>query len=251
MKKIGLTIVFLMSVFWGFAQNNLNDYKYAILPQKFAFFKEVDQFKLNTLARHLLKKNGFEVYYDTEAIPDGLEYNRCNAINVDVIKIKSLLKTRLKVQLKNCYNEVLFESFEGVSKNKDLEKAYKEALIIAFESFEGLNYRYQPKSEQISKVETVKEVKTAEVSLGEKKELKKAKNSKSDVAVLKAVPNDKGYILKDAKGNEVFQLIKSQKDDVFFLSNNQGILYKNTGNKWIREFMVDGKPSTEVLYIEF
>lgn len=249
MKRIGLIIVLLMSVFWGYAQSSLNDYKYAVLPQKFTFFKQVDHFKLNTLTRYLFKKNGFEVYYNDETLPDDLEYNVCNAISVDVIKLKSLLKTRLKIQLRNCHNVVLFESIEGVSKDKDLEKAYKEALIMAFKSIESLNYSYQPKIKTASTNKIEKN--TLETSLENENDSKKAKGFTESKKILKAVPNDKGYVLKDIEGNEVFQLIKSQKDDVFFLSNNLGILYKQEGNKWVREFMNEGVATSEILYIEF
>lgn len=247
MKRIVLTIsVVLMVIMSSSGQSDIDNYKYAILPQKFDFFKKADHFKLNTLTRYLFKKNGFEVYYSNETLPDDLEYNTCNAVRVDVIKLKSLLKTRLKIQLKNCHNVVLFESFEGVSKNKDLEKAYKEALMMAFNSIEDLNYSYQPESKTASSDKNIKE--TSNVAFEDKNKPEKTTESNK---LLKAISNDNGYVLQDAKGNKVFQLIKSQKDDVFFLSNNQGILYKMGGNKWVREFMVDGKAVTEILYIEF
>jgi hypothetical protein len=40
----------------GFSQRNVNDYKYVIVPEKFDFQKEPNQFKLNQLTKFLLKK---------------------------------------------------------------------------------------------------------------------------------------------------------------------------------------------------
>lgn len=257
MKRIISTIcIVVMTVTSSLGQTSINNYKYAVLPQKFSFFKQKDHFKLNTLTRYLLKKNGFEVYYNSEEKPRDLEYNSCYAINVDVIKLKSFLKTRLKVQLKNCHDVVVFESLEGVSKNKNLGEAYKEALIMAFKSIESLNYSYQPeKSQAVSSNTLMKnsvEATIEDKSTNEKVETNKSVENKIKASnVLKAFPTKNGYALKDSKGKTIHQVLKSQRDDMYFLSNNEGVLYRKDGNKWVREFMKDDVVTTEVLYIEF
>ena len=38
------------------AQNSINNYKYIILPKKFEFLSQADQYRLNTQTRFLLKK---------------------------------------------------------------------------------------------------------------------------------------------------------------------------------------------------
>ena len=42
-----------------YSQSNLNDYKYIIVPNKFDFLKEKDQYQLNSLAAFLFNKYGF------------------------------------------------------------------------------------------------------------------------------------------------------------------------------------------------
>ncbi|NQX85809.1 MAG: hypothetical protein HRT67_07870 [Flavobacteriaceae bacterium] len=82
MKRILVTVcVVLMTVMSSLGQIDINKYKYAILPQKFSFFKQADQFKLNTLTRHLFKQNGFDVYYNIEKMLKDLSFIDKKAIS--------------------------------------------------------------------------------------------------------------------------------------------------------------------------
>ena len=46
-----------------YSQSNLNDYKYVIVPNKFDFLKENDQYQLNSLAAFLFEKYGFRLKF--------------------------------------------------------------------------------------------------------------------------------------------------------------------------------------------
>lgn len=241
MKKIGLTIVLLLSVFWGFSQNSLNDYKYVIVEKQFHFQNEEGQYNLNEFVRFLFKKNGFNPILTSDIYPDDLKRDYCLALTSE-IKAKGALRTKVYLTLKNCNNEIVFES-EGITKEKSFDKAYMKGIRNAFDAFQDVNYVYTPKESSDTKADlaTNTEVVNAEVSTV----------SFDDNKALKAIPTKNGFALKDAKGNTIYQIIKSQRDDMFFLTNNQGVLYKKEDNKWVREFMKDGVATSEILHIEF
>ena len=128
-----------------YAQSDLNNYKYVIVPNKFDFLAEKDQYRLNSLAAFLFKKYGFIALREGEAYPSDLSNNRCLALRSDVIKDSGLFKTKLKVELKDCDDRVIYTSQVGQSREKEFKKSYVEALRNAFKSFETVDYKYVPK----------------------------------------------------------------------------------------------------------
>ena len=50
-----MSLVFISG---AFSQTNLNNYKYVIVPKKYDFLKEEDQFRLNGLTKFLFEKYG-------------------------------------------------------------------------------------------------------------------------------------------------------------------------------------------------
>ena len=59
MKKIVLLFVLISG--YAFSQS-VNDYQYVIVPAKFNFLKNEDQYRLNTLTKLLLEKYGFKAF---------------------------------------------------------------------------------------------------------------------------------------------------------------------------------------------
>ena len=117
------------------AQTTQNTYKYAIVPNQYAFTSEPNQFQVNVLTRVYLKDAGFEVYMEEgEEMPEELMENSCMALKANVIKEKGIFASNLLFQLKNCYGNVVFES-RGSSRKKAYKEAYKEALEIALNEF--------------------------------------------------------------------------------------------------------------------
>ena len=126
-----------------FMGQDLNPYRYVVVPQKFDFQKEPDQYRLNSLARFLFEKYGFEAFLEGEKIPSDLSQNRCDALYANVSDDSGLFRTRLILTLKDCNNTVVYTSTEGVSAEKDYQTAFHEALREAFENLETLNYDYR------------------------------------------------------------------------------------------------------------
>ncbi len=145
--KYILTLLTLFIILALPAQTNLNDYKYVVMPRKFDFLKEVDQYQLNSLTKFLFNKNKFNVFFDDENFPEDLSKNRCLTLFANVLQSKSLFTTKLTVELKDCYNNVVFVSKEGSSKEKNFKKAYHQSIREAFESFKSVNYTYSPKDD--------------------------------------------------------------------------------------------------------
>lgn len=121
---------------------DINSYKYVIVPQEFEFLKEPDQYQLSSLTKFLFEKEGFEVFFEGEELPEEFSKNPCEALVADVENHSGLFRTRVNIILKDCYNRQIFTSEEGVSRKKDFKDAYHEALRNAFQSIEDLNYSY-------------------------------------------------------------------------------------------------------------
>ncbi|MGK0253973.1 MAG: putative Zn finger protein [Mariniflexile sp.] len=139
-----------------FAQSNLNNYKYVIVPSKYDFLKDKDEYQLNSLTKFLFEKYGFDALIEGEKYPEDLIRNRCLALKSDLIKDSGMFKTKLAVELKDCNDQVVFTSLLGESREKEYSKAYNEALRNAFKSIETLNYKYVPSN--VSVVEESKDV---------------------------------------------------------------------------------------------
>ena len=284
-KKYSLATIFTFLFISLYGQYSINDYKYVIVEKQFHFQTEPNQYDLNRMVKFQFEKLGFSVIVEGQGIPDDLKSNYCLALASEVTA-KGLLRTKARVTLKNCHGEDVFISGEGITKEKDLTRAFDVAIRKAFDSMQGLNYRYVPNEAVTSVGGNSAEVKKAEEKIeqleAEIKELKEEKaesrestsekveavtetaniatNSTSEEVkeedpfsdFLKTEVAEGGYIVKDPSGqNVLFRLIKTKMQDVFLTSNNSGIVYKNDNGEWVREFEEDGKTKTEVLKIKF
>lgn len=122
----------------------LNSYKYVIVPEEYDFTEEPDKFQLNSLTKFLFEKQGFEAYMENEELPEDLKSNRCKALFADVENESGLFVTKLVVVLMDCQNKKVFVSEEGRSREKDFKTAFQGALRDAFVSIADLNYNYEP-----------------------------------------------------------------------------------------------------------
>lgn len=143
MKKtfsISLFLIFSFSVL--FAQKNINSYKYILVPKQFEFQKSADQYQLNSLTKFLFEKSGFTVFFTDENFPADLAANSCLGLKAKVNNDSGMFSTKMNVELTDCYNQTVFSTKDGRSKEKDYKTAYYEALRMAFADIENLNYVY-------------------------------------------------------------------------------------------------------------
>ncbi|WP_156876774.1 hypothetical protein [Mesonia mobilis] len=124
---------------------DLNYFKYVVIPIQFKFQKKDNEYLINSLVKHLLNEQGFETFMDVEDKPKDLKFNNCLALYVDLQSESESffsLQTELNLIFRDCNNQIIFES-EGQSKVKDFKESYHDALYKAFEIFEGSNFYYE------------------------------------------------------------------------------------------------------------
>lgn len=243
MKKF--LIVFLLLAFsFSFAQS-INDYKYAVVPSKFSFLKENDQYRLNTLTKMFLEKHGFTAYLDSDVMPEELINMNCNKVYVDVISVGGFINTKLQVVIKDCKKNVLFTSLEGKSKEKEYQIAYNQALRAAFQSFDALNYKYSPKEEILLAPKQSQVIENNSMKVAPYQ----APN-KDHQLIAKPIVN--GFELLDSDAKVVMKIYKTS-NPVFFTAIKkavQGILISKDG-QWHFEYYENDNLISEVFEVKF
>ncbi|SDS55396.1 hypothetical protein [Gramella sp. MAR_2010_147] len=141
MKKILASILIFGCVITTSAQE-INDYKYVSIPETYEFAGATDEYRLNSLTKFLFEKNGYNTLMNTEKIPADLDSNPCLGLQTKVVDNSGLFVTRLVIKLLDCKGQVVFESKEGRSREKDFQEAFQEALRDAFTSLEEIEYNY-------------------------------------------------------------------------------------------------------------
>ncbi|VAV82726.1 FIG00552529: hypothetical protein [hydrothermal vent metagenome] len=278
--KCIFTLITLFIVTSTFSQINLNDYKYVIVPNKFDFLKSNNQYQLNSLTKFLFKKYGFTVLMEEDAYPVDLASNYCLALKSNVLESGGMFKTKLKIELRNCNNEIVFTSDIGETREKEFKKAYALALRSAFKSFETLSYNYQPNKSVIAKSKKTNKSSTQEIEKL-KEEIKTLKNENSSTAivvtsikkekpkadeisevktqesqpikasnVLYAQEIDNGFQIVNSTPKIVMILLTTPLQNIFIVRGRDAIVYKEDGFWFISENK-DNSTTTKTLEIKF
>lgn len=116
------------------AQNTMSDYAFIVVPQQFDFQREKDQYQINTLMRHLFRNAGFNAIYDIETgmLPE------CEGLYTDLDVTSVFLGTRLAIEIKDCYDNVVFRSPTISSREKQYRDIYHNTIREAFQSIDAL-----------------------------------------------------------------------------------------------------------------
>ncbi len=146
-NKITLFVSLLVLSTSVFAQFNLNDYKYVIVEKQFHFQSEPNQYDLQRLVRFELEKLGFVVLLEGEGLPDELKKDICLALTTD-ITARGALRTKAIVRLMNCSGELVYQSGDGISKEKEFRRVYQLAIQKAFDTMAGINHNYVEKEKE-------------------------------------------------------------------------------------------------------
>lgn len=235
-KKILVLSIMLISTL-GIAQSSLNDYNMAIIPAKFEFQKEDNQYRINSTIKAFLKQKGFEVYLSSDVLPEGfMDYN-CNKVFVNAIEENTVFKTALKIEFKDCKNNVLFTTNFGETREKDYAKAYNEALLLTLKSFSNANYKYSGKT-----------------YFDEEAQEKLKSMDKVDVTVasVKTEKNEISVKVFNTSTKEELVLYKTAKQDIFLCNRNgkSGVVFAK-GGIWFFESIENEKVTSDKLDIKF
>ena len=254
----------------GFAQNaTVNDYQYVIVPLKYDFQKSDNQYRLNTLTKFLLEKEGFEVFFEGEQ-PDALRNSPCEVLKADVVNQSNVFTTKLIFQLKDCYGTVVVETEEGKSKIKEYEPSYHEAFRNAFKGITALEYAYVPGNKAVAKSTAVavagkevagnKEIEVPDSAKNPEKateaiastsEVVSQSSDLKDLPVLYAQAIDNGYQLVDTTPAVRFKVRKTSRENTYTIIGEDGLLYRQEDGSWMAEYYKDGKLVKEVFTIKF
>ncbi|WP_299834355.1 hypothetical protein [uncultured Tenacibaculum sp.] len=260
MKK--LLFLLLVSTSVAFAQKNINNYKYVIVPKNFDGFKSADQYQTSSLLKFLFNKHGFKAFFDDETKPEDLQMNNCKALTAVVKKGSGFLSTKATIEMRDCQNRVVYVSKEGFSKIKEYKRAYHEAIRESFVSVKGLNYKYIPPKEETKVVKRDLNVTTVrkqtlntetqpKASVAVKEVKKVNTTSNSSFATLYAQPRENGFQLIDDKPQVVFKILKTQYPNIYILENANGMLIQKENGFWEAQFYKEGKLTTKSYKIKF
>ncbi len=268
-----------------FSQANLNQYKYVIVPNKYDFLKQKDQYQLNSFTEFLFNKYGFTVLMEGSNYPEDLIRNRCLALKSNLLKDSSLFKTKLAVELKDCNDAAVFTSSYGESREKEYKKAYMEALRNAFVDIEALHYKFDASKETLQtqdassisqtstnqdqeilqlkeEIKTLKAEKTTQVATTSvtpvvstaavvKVESKpEAPKTITASGVLYAQAINNGYQLVDSTPKVVYKIKKTGQTNLYLVEGENAVIYKKEG-KWIYERNADNGVQQKELNIKF
>ena len=289
-KRISVIILTVFSATVGFSQTNLNDYKYVIVEKQFHFQNEPNENDFNNMVRFQFRKHGFTAILDGTPLPDDLKSNYCLALKSE-ITAKGALRTKGKITLTDCNGIIVFTSRESITKEKNFVRAFDLAIRGAFDSFNGLNYKYVPSDDIIAQGldnEAIKQVQDAKKEIealkAEIKELKvdiepdqEAKAADSDqmddikanipseeealtesvpeevIAVYTARATKDGYELRTMMNRLIYTLYLTGKKDVYIFNNSErsGIVYKTDDGDWMLETLIEGNKQSEKIKIKF
>jgi len=260
-----------------FAQNNINNYKYVVVPNKFDFLKEKDQYQINSLTKFLFNKYGFEAIMAGSEYPEDLILNRCLGLKPNVIKDSGMFKTKLIIELSNCNDKVIYTSAVGESRAKDYKTAYNLALRDAFKSIKALNYKYVPnnittsigttpqvqvnnetskeirnlKKEQVVDVPGVEpKVIAPQPKVVENETLKERSVTKGALNVLYAQAIKNGFQLVDSSPKVVYRIKHTNLKDFFLVEGSSALIYKKMDD-WVIEYYSGDFLEQKLLNIKF
>ena len=252
-------LLFLMYCGIHFSQEaDLSSYKYIIVPEKFDFLKENDQYQTSSITKFLLQKKGFKVFIENETLPSEVIENRCLALTAKVLDKSNMLTIKSVIELIDCFGKTIYTSKVGKTKIKDYKRGYQEAIRQAFETMTGLRYSYMPKKEVVEdKVikESVTKKDAIKIDIKPENPTKKIIPTnpilKSDgFPLLYAQKTNNGFQLVNLKPELVFNLLKTSKENTYILKSKNGIIFKS-GLFWIAEYYKADKIVQEKYQIKF
>src|SRR6476660_9444485 len=118
-----------------------------------------------------------------------------------------MLVTSVKIVLKNCKEQIVFETDYGKSREKDLAVAFNEALRSTGKSFDKLNYKYNGKNGMEAETMGALDIEPTSPQI--------IKNS--DV-VYYAQSNANGFQVVDTTPKVVMLLLNTSQKNVFIAS---------------------------------
>lgn len=250
MKKYIFLFLVVSSI--GFSQN-LNDYKYALVPSKFSFLKEENMYNLNALTKFFMEKYGFETYLTGTIAPDDFVSNNCNKVFVDLVPNNNFFTTKVKVVLKDCRGTILYTSEEGTSREKQYKVAYNEALRMAFESFSILkSHKYLPTEKNQGMIGEPAPMKQNVEKVIDTTNDVKVVATPADKVSLFAQPISNGFQLINSEPKVIYKILNTSTKDFYIATKGtiQGV-FLSKNNEWFFEYYQNDTLVSEKVEVKF
>ncbi len=231
-----ITIILFLITNLSFAQT-INDYQYAIIPAKCSFLNTNNEYRINATTKAFFQQKGFIAYYDNEILPDVIATNKCKAIIVDIQENNTMFMTKIKVVVRDCKNNILLTSQEGSTREKDLQKAYSDALLFALKSIQNINYKYNAKPENVASVEKTTEVESVS-------------GTSQIYSEMQTITNGFNFLNKETKA--ILTLYKTSEPTSYIArsSDKSGIVFQKNDH-WFFEYYLNNKLVSEKIELKF
>ena len=216
MKKILALLIALFSII-SFAQKK----QIILISSKFDFQKEKNSYNINNMLKAILTSNNYEVYFDDAVFPLEIAQNRCNALTGVLVDNSNLFLTKVKLQVKDCQNNLLFETAEVKSREKNIQDGFIEVIKLLSPEIK----KYKP---AVFKNKDV---------VVPSSEIIATTNLKYQIIEIA-----NGYAIMDATPKVVLQIYKTTNPNVF-IADKFGMkgIYTKLENKGIFEYYLNDK----------
>ena len=216
MKKILALLIALFSII-SFAQKK----QIILISSKFDFQKEKNSYNINNMLKAILTSNNYEVYFDDAVFPLEIAQNRCNALTGVLVDNSNLFLTKVKLQIKDCQNNLLFETAEVKSREKNIQDGFIEVIKLLSPEIK----KYKP---AVFKNKDV---------VVPSSEIIATTNLKYQIIEIA-----NGYAIMDATPKVVLQIYKTTNPNVF-IADKFGMkgIYTKLENKGIFEYYLNDK----------
>ena len=230
MKNFSILVLVFLS-FTSFAQQN----KVIIISNKYEFQKEKNTYNINTMLKAILISNSYQVFFDDEELPIEIAQNKCNALTGVLIDNSNLLVRKIKFQIRDCQNNLLFETAEVKTREKDIQNAYIEIIKMLSPELKKYDTTIIQEKEVIATSELVDVPKISE--------FKTYLNCK-----LKQTFGNPQAEVTDSNDNILLSLQKTKNPNVFIAVSTNLIsiskenitgVFTKTGNKGVFEYYLN------------
>ena len=220
MKKILALLIALFSII-SFAQKK----QIILISSKFDFQSEKNSYNINNMLKAILVSNNYEVYFDDAVLPIEIAQNRCNALTGVLVDNSNLFLTKVKLQVKDCQNNLLFETAEVKSREKNIQDGFIEVIKLLSPEIK----KYKP---AVFKNKDV---------VVPSSEIIATTNLKYQIIEIA-----NGYAIMDATPKVVLQIYKTTNPSIF-IADKFGIkgIFTKSGNKGIFEYYLNDKLMVE------
>ena len=230
MKKISILVLFLFSIV-SFAQKRI-----ILISSKYDFQREPNSYNINNMLKAILVSNNYQVYFEDELLPIEIAQNKCNTLKGVLVDNSNLFVTKVKLQIKDCQNNLLFETVEVKSKEKEYQLAFMEAIKLLSPEIK----KYKPTALEAKPIEVVTEQVLAETPIVS--EFKTFLNCKKEEVFngfhVTKIRNSDGFVLltmQKTKNPNIFIAFKEDANGVFTLNGNKGIFEYYLGDTYMVE----------------